>query len=61
MDIRCNLEDLPEVIEDRDEWWERERERERERKRERELGESVLAAQHDDDDDDDDLCIICLQ
>ena len=42
-DTGCNLEDLLEVIDDRDEWQEREGERERERKRKRELGKSVLA------------------
>ena len=36
MDTGCCLEDLPESMDDRDEW------------RERELRKSVLAAQHDD-------------
>ena len=37
-DTGCWLEDLSEVMDDRDEWWERERE----------SGKSVLAAWHDD-------------
>ena len=49
-DIGCSLEDLPEVMEDRDEWREKEREREkeseRERERERESGKSVIALRH---------------
>ena len=44
------LEELPGVMDDRDEWRERKRERERERERER----SVQAARLDDDDDDGD-------
>ena len=32
----CSLGDLPETVDDRDKWWERERERERERRRVRE-------------------------
>ena len=39
MDTGCSLEDLPEVMKDRDEWWEREPKK------------SMLTVQHDDDDD----------
>ena len=40
--VRC-LEDLPEAINDRDEWRERERERERQTDRQTESGKSVVA------------------
>ena len=40
MDTGCSLEDLPEVMGHRDEWWERERE----------SGKSMLAAWHVDDE-----------
>ena len=46
MDTRCSLEDLPEVMNDKDERQERERERERE------SGKCMQAVRHDDDDDD---------
>ena len=39
MDRGCSLEDLPDAMDDRDKWWERE------------LRKSVHVAQHDDDDD----------
>ena len=39
MDTECSLEDQPEMMDDRDEW------------RERESGKSVPAAWHDDDND----------
>ena len=38
MDTGYSLEDLPEVMDDRDKWWESRK--------------SVLSAQRDDDDDD---------
>ena len=44
-DTGCSLEDLPKVMNDRDEWWESERERERER----ESRKSVLVAWFYDD------------
>ena len=50
MDTRCSLEDLPEAMDDRDEW------RERERERERESRKSVLSARHDDDEENDVKC-----
>ena len=45
MDTGCSLEYLPEAMDDRDGW----------RERERELGKSVWEAWHDDGDDDDDI------
>ena len=42
---RCNTEDLPEAMNDRETW------------RERGSGISVLAARHDDDDDSKTLCV----
>ena len=38
-DTGCSLGDFPEVMDDRDEWWE--------------LRKSLLAPQHNDDDDND--------
>ena len=47
-DTRCNPEDLPEAMNDRNTW------------RKRGPGLSVLAARYDDDDDDDDDDIVIL-
>ena len=44
-DTECSLEDLPEAMDDGNEW------RERERERESESENTVLLARHDDDDD----------
>ena len=65
VNMRCNFEDLPGAMANRDRWreWERERERQTDRQtdREKESGKSMLPVwlDDDDDDDDDDEDLIC--